>query len=177
MMKYKGYHLIFWGTLLVIFNINLGALVIFPDIVGYIVIAIGVAYVLEGNTSQIARVTKFISWAIVVGEGINWLLVPSIHYLNSYFQVGSLILGMMGLVMRYGLLEVEKENDEDEIEKALWLKHQRIYLIIHAIALVGTSFIINFPYLGGIIILLSFLKEIYWLYLIYQLKRKWLCKE
>lgn len=167
-MKYKGYHLIFWGTLLVIFNINLGALVIFPDIVGYIVVAIGVAYVLGGNANQIARVTKFMSWAIVVGEGINWLLVPSIHHLNSYFQVGSLILGMMGLVMRYGLLEAEKENDEGQL---------RIYLIIHTITLVGTSFIINFPFLLGLIVLLSFLKEIYWLYLIYQLKKKWLCKE
>ena len=98
-MKYEGYRRIFLGTLLVLVNIQIGSVVIFPDIVGYIVIAVGIGMLLQEHNHKALRGARHLSWAIVIVEGVTWLLFRGDLRLVGWSEGIMIVLGSMSLAM------------------------------------------------------------------------------
>ncbi|MBU3811908.1 MAG: hypothetical protein H9893_09695 [Candidatus Niameybacter stercoravium] len=165
-MKYEGYRRIFLGTLLVLVNIKMGSLVIFPDIVGYIVIAVGIGMLLQEHHHKALRVARCLSWAIVIVEGVTWLLFRGDLRLVGWSE------GIMKLVMRYLIIEAEKVSMELKAEKKVWKKKQNIYLLLHTLSLIGLSFRMNAVAISAVFIVVAISYEIYWLNILAQLKQK-----
>ena len=171
-MKYEGYRRIFLGTLLVLVNIQIGSVVIFPDIVGYIVIAVGIGMLLQEHNHKALRGARHLSWAIVIVEGVTWLLFRGDVRLVGGSEGIMIVLGSRSLAMRYLIIEAEKVSMELEVEQKVWQKKQNIYLVLHTLSLIGLSFRMNASAISAVLIVVAISYEIYWLSMLAHLKQK-----
>ena len=171
-MNDSAYRIILLGTLLVIFNIQVGPIVIFPDVIGFLVMTKGISMLLKVHNHEALRKARQLSWCMILIDIISYFIGGQDVKAIIGSQGLGIILGCMHLAMRYFILEAEKASIEVEGEQKSLGKKQMIYLMLHTLSLIGLSFRWNMPSISVMVIILVVSYEIYWLCIIVGLEQQ-----
>jgi hypothetical protein len=141
---YSGYNRLFWGYIFVIFNFNIGALNIFPDFIGYIIILTGLNILSEQNRHYEkgkipAGLLIFLSLmglfkldALTLESGIvAW---------NLAFMLAGSIQSIINMYLVYcickGIYEVAAERGMEELKSSVkwtfkWFFSAEVFLVFY----------------------------------------------
>lgn len=158
MMTEQGYHKIYWGFLLTIFNINIGPFNILPDFIGYFLIFLGLAKIQKGFQSKnfkiaiiFTNILLFYSIIIFIIEFIGfWNLIGinigKYHY-KSIIETGfGLFQSAINLLMIFYILsgtidmfiKLKLDTQVNNI-----VSSQKTYVILYVVGLILLSISIN----------------------------------
>lgn len=179
-MIYNNYHKMFWGFILILIDINIGAFDIFPNFIGYILIFISLNALNKEINYKAFSISSVLSVILLFGSLISLFfpinLLEETTIINMIVIIGS---GIINLCMVYFILEGSvkllkqwsKTKTADDI-----FKSQIKYVYIQLILLFLICFLINVnDNLSRIltigIVLASLILNIWVVWLVNQIKK------
>jgi hypothetical protein len=166
-MYYSGYNKIFWGLLFIFININVGPIDIFPNIIGYIMVYIGLGEL--SSQHQIFAKGKLPTLILGLDSIRHIIKIDS----NNQFHPGAFSLdlllsalnGMLMLVTLYmmfcifrGIYTVAQNKELEELKNETRSRFNA-YFCVNAALAVYLPFSINLPgdfaILGAIIVIIK----------------------
>lgn len=145
------YRKIFWGFIITIFNINLGAINILPDFVGYLMIGSGLGNILDEFENKNIKTAKGAANFLVLYSVITYIIFVMLlngeYPYKSIVETGISVLGSsISLVMAFyiisGTIDLYIHIGLGTIAESL-AKTQRNYTALHILGLFVISISIN----------------------------------
>ncbi|CAG9621489.1 hypothetical protein [Sutcliffiella rhizosphaerae] len=174
---YKGLTKILWGFLFVLVDIRIEFVDIFPDFIGYGMVAYGLMQLeldRERNWATLLALISFPSFFITAPNYLNLLYEDYYISTTIYYTV----IGVIHLVLIVSIINklsiIAEKKGLFEIAKRA---HTRItiYTVLHVVSLIGTPFLINIgeamAFTFTLLFILLFIFEILILVLITKFRR------
>lgn len=180
MMK-RGYKRVFWGLILVIFNINIGPVNILPDFMGYFLISIGLSTIRSEYENDSFKLSAVIANILGVYTLVASLLAFANvgHDLsgNKFLGTGlTMLVSIANLVMEYNILSgtislfnnIGKTFEAEEMHK---IQRNYTYLTVIALFLMSVSFNISNEIIVMAILIYYLIIRIYYISVIRKIKK------
>lgn len=152
-MYESGYKKIFAGMLLIIFDLNLGFINIFPDFIGYMFIYSGLSILIPQNKffekgKMPALILVLLTIKSIIHYPNNNILSGEIHDVRLIPMIIEAAVAVINLYLIYiiskGIYELCKERGFGEYEKSIEFRF-KFYFIVSLITLFYVPFSINLP--------------------------------
>lgn len=181
-MMEQGYKNVFWGSLIVLFNINIGFINIMPNFLGYFIIGLGLVKMLDEFDNKGFRVAKKIANLLFVYTLCMSILniigfSEMVGYSNEYhykniIDIGlSVLVSIFNLLMTFdilsGTINLYLSREQDNQANFL-VRSQRTYtvLFILSLILISISFNISNGFYTGFVAVYMIIVQLYFVKII-----------
>lgn len=179
----NGFNNVFWGYIVVVFNINLGPINLLPDFLGYFIMALGLSKIISKfENKSISSAKVMMNFLFVYSLIFSIFNIMGIRDLYSAIYKDVIGLGLtifisiIRLIATFKILSgvidlylnIGKENEAESMESS-----QRTYTVLTIIGLLGFTISVNTlnEYFLGVIAIFLVIVYIYYAVLLNRIRK------